>query len=237
MEASSYVTLSRQTSLMNEFRVVANNIANSSTTGFRQEGMVFSEFVRTTPGDTSLSMSRAQIRNTSFLPGAITETGGRFDFAIEGDGFFLVETSAGERLTRAGAFSPNADGDLVTSDGARVLDVGGAPVFVPPGVEISVAGDGTVSADGQPIGQIGLVRPVDPLDLKREDGVRFSSEGGFEPAEDARVLQGFIEGSNVDSLLQVARMIEVQRAYEMGQKFLEKEDQRIREAIKTLSRT
>ena len=237
MEASSYVTLSRQTGLSNEMRIIANNIANAATSGFRQEGLVFSEFVSSAPGDASLSMSRAQVRNTSFETGAITETSGRFDFAIEGDGYFLIETPAGERLTRAGAFSPNEAGDLVTPDGYRVLDAGGAPVFVPQGMEISVSGDGTISAEGQPIGQIGIVVPVDPLDLEREDGVRFATQGGLDPAEGARILQGFIEGSNVNPLLQIARMIEVQRAYEMGQSFLETEDQRIREAIKTLTRT
>ena len=114
---------------------------------------------------------------------------------------------------------------------------GGAPVFVPAGVDIAIAGDGTISADGQPLGQVGLYLPADPLQLKREDGVRFDSPAGILPAENARLLQGFLEGSNVNPVLQIARMIEVQRAYELGQSFLETEDQRIRNAVKTLIRS
>lgn len=235
MEAAGYVTLSRQSGLMREMRIIANNIANSATSGYRQEGLIFSEYVKAGQNQSSLSMSQARINNTSLQQGALTQTGGSFDFAIEGDGFFLIETPAGERLTRAGAFSPNADGDLVTMDGYRVLDAGGAPVFVPPDVAgISVAADGTLSAEGRLLGQIGLVQPTDPLGLVREDGVRFRADAGVEPAENATILQGFVEGSNVNPILQVSRMIEVQRAYEMGQSFLETEDQRIRNAVKTL---
>lgn len=235
MEAAGYVTLSRQSGLMSEMRIIANNIANSATSGYRQEGLIFSEYVQAGEGQSSLSMSRARIRNTSMDQGALTQTNNSFDFAIEGDGFFLIETPAGERLTRAGSFSPNADGDLVTMDGYRVLDAGGAPVFIPPDqAGISVAADGTLSANGQLLGQIGMVQPSDPLGLVREDGVRFRADGGVEPAENATILQGFVEGSNVNPILQVSRMIEVQRAYEMGQSFLETEDQRIRNAVKTL---
>ncbi|MBK0325742.1 flagellar hook-basal body complex protein [Rhodobacteraceae bacterium F11138] len=235
MDAAGYVTLSRQSGLMREMRIVANNIANAATTGYRQEGLIFSEFVKSAPDQSSLSMSQSRVRNTSMAQGALTQTNGAFDFAIEGDGFFMVETPAGERLTRAGNFSANADGDLVTMDGHRVLDAGGAPVFVPPGVAgISVAADGTLSADGQLLGQIGLFQPVEALRLVREDGVMFRADAGVDPAENATILQGFVEGSNVNPILQVSRMIEVQRAYEMGQSFLETEDQRIRNAVKTL---
>ena len=157
MEASGYVTLSRQSGLLNEMRIVANNIANAATTGYRQQGVIFSEFVQSAPDEPSLSMTRAQARNTSMAQGSLTQTGGAFDFAIEGDGFFLIETPMGERLSRAGSFSPNAAGDLVTPDGFRVLDAGGAPVFIPPNVDVSVSSDGTMSANGQPVGQIGLV--------------------------------------------------------------------------------
>ena len=234
MEQAGYTTLSRQSGLAREMRVVANNIANAATTGFRAEGLIFSEFILPVDRGPSLSMGQANVQNTSFEQGALTQTGALFDLAIEGDGFFLVETPAGPRLTRAGAFSPNAAGDLVTYDGFRVLDAGGAPVFVPPGTTVAVSADGTISADGNPLGQISVVRPLDPMDMIREDGVMFDAPGGFEPAETARVLQGFVESSNVNAVHQLARMIEVQRAYELGQSFLDSEDDRVRTALKSL---
>ena len=182
-------------------------------------------------------MGNGNVRNTSFVQGALTQTGGSLDFAIEGDGFFLIETPNGERLSRAGAFSVDSAGDLVTPDGLRVLDAGGAPLFVPPDAgTISVSSDGTMSADGRLLGQIGMVRPTDPLSMIREDGVMFLSEAGFEPAENSRILQGFIENSNVDSVTSIARMIEVQRAYELGQSFLDSENERIRNALRSFTK-
>ncbi|MEM1074331.1 MAG: flagellar hook-basal body complex protein [Pseudomonadota bacterium] len=236
MDNSSYTTLTRQSGLLREMRVVANNIANAATSGFRQEGVVFSEYVKAVDGAESLSMGQADAHATSFAQGALTQTGGQFDFAIEGTGFFLVETPSGERLTRAGAFSPNADGDLVTPDGFRVLDAGGAPVFIPPGAsDVSVAADGTISTDGNPVGQLGLVQPLNPVGLLREDGVMFRADDGWEPSEDGRILQRFVENSNVDPILQLTRMVEVQRAYELGASFLEAEDERIRQALRAMA--
>ncbi|XDA98479.1 flagellar hook-basal body complex protein [Sulfitobacter sp. LCG007] len=236
MDNAGYTTLTRQAGLMREMRVIANNIANAATSGYRQEGLIFSEYVKSVDGAESLSMGQGNVYNTSYAQGPLTQTGGGFDFAIEGDGFFLVETPAGQRLTRNGSFSPSAAGELVTFDGFRVLDAGGAPVFVPQGVsDVAVSADGTMSSDGVPIGQIGLVRPLDPGGMVREDGVMFRADGGQEPAVGARVMQGFIENSNVDPVLQIARMIEVQRAYEAGSSFLETEDERIRQSIKTLT--
>lgn len=237
MDSASYTTLSRQVGLMREMSIVANNIANSATTGYRQEGLIFSEFIKANPDGRSLSMGNGNTRNTSFVQGTLNQTGGTLDFAIEGDGYFLIETPAGERLTRAGSFSTNADGDLVTPDGFRVLDAGGAPVFVPPDAgPIAVASDGTISADGRLLGQIGLVQPVDPMMMTREDGVMFVAEAGYEPAETSRVLQGFTESSNVDPITALARMIEVQRAYELGQSFLDSENQRVREALRSFTK-
>ncbi|MEM7318587.1 MAG: flagellar hook-basal body complex protein [Pseudomonadota bacterium] len=237
METAGYAALTRQSGLMNELRIVANNIANSATTGYRQEGLVFSEFVVDRPRQNSLSMTRAQVRNTSHAQGVLTQTNGRFDFAIEGPGFFLVETESGERLTRAGSFTPNAQGDLVTPQGHRVLDAGGAPIFIPPDARtLNVGADGSVSADGAFQSQIGVFLPSDPNDLIREGGVLFRAEGGVVPYDQATILQGFLEGSNVNKMGQMARLIEVQRAYELGQSFLEAEDRRIRDAVKGLLR-
>ncbi|WP_170334639.1 flagellar hook-basal body complex protein [Ruegeria arenilitoris] len=234
---TAYVTLSRQSGLMNEMRLVANNIANANTTGYRAQGLVFSEFVRDMPGNPSLSMARAETRNTSLQQGLLTETGGQFDFAIEGDGFFMVETASGNRLTRAGAFSPSAEGDLVTMDGHRVLDANGAPVFIPPdAASIDVGSDGTLSIEGQFLGQIGVYRVADPSMLVREGSTQFRAEGEIEPVENPVVVHRFLEGSNVNAVHQVTRLVEIQRAYELGQSFLETEDERVREALKAIMR-
>ncbi|MBO9463866.1 flagellar hook-basal body complex protein [Tropicibacter sp. R15_0] len=233
METAGYTALSRQTGLMREMQVIANNIANANTTGFRQEGVIFSEYVTDGDGISGVAMAAARVRNTSFVQGTLEQTGGTFDIAIEGDGFFLIQAPGGQRLTRAGAFSPSAEGTLVTPDGNQVLDAGGAPIFVPPNSDnLAIAGDGTISSDGRAIGQIGVVQPLEPRQMVREGGVMFRADEGFEPVDNPRVLQGFVEASNVDPILQVARMVEVQRAYELGQSFMEREDERVRTALK-----
>jgi len=236
MDNAVYATLTRQSGLLAEMRVVANNIANTATTGYRAEGVIFSEYIQALDGEApSLSMATARVRETSLAQGGLTQTNGTFDLAIQGDGFFMVDTPQGQRLTRAGAFTPNENGDLVSPDGARVLDPDGAPVFVPTGAgQIAIAPDGTISAAGQPVGQIGMFLPADPNDLVREDGVRFRADAGVVPAE-GRMLQGFVEESNVDAVMQITRMIEVQRAYELGQSFMEREDQRVRGLIQSIN--
>lgn len=237
MDNASYTALTRQSGLMREMQIVANNIANTATAGFRQEGLIFSEHVQRIEGDASLSMALGNVRQTSMIQGALTQTGGNYDLAIEGDGFFLIETDFGDRLTRAGNFSPDAAGNLVTPNGHRVLDTGRAPVFVPPdATDLTISPDGTISTGGRPIGQIGVFYPLNPNSMIREDGVLFRTDDDIEPALNGRVLQGFLEGSNVDPVSQIARMIEVQRAYEMGQSFLQSEDERIRNALKSFTR-
>lgn len=237
MEAAGYTTLTRQSGLLREMQLVANNIANAATTGYRQDGLIFSEYVKRTGDGGSVSMAHGNARSISGLQGPLNHTGGTLDLAIEGDGFFLIETPTGERLTRAGSFSLSAAGDLVTPDGFRVLDAGRAPVFIPPDASnLGLSPDGTLSSDGRPLAQIGLVQPAEGTILMREDGVMFRGEGGFVPQENARILQGFLEGSNVDPIGQIARMIEVQRAYEMGQSFLEAENERVMTALDTFTR-
>lgn len=239
MDASNYAALSRQTQLLHEMQVVANNLANSNSTGFRQENLIFSEFLSGGDGDPNdtLSMTRAGSRTTSFHQGALRQTGGTFDFAIEGEGFFSVETAQGPKLTRAGNFSANSFGELANADGHLVLDIGSAPIFVPPDAEkISLGNDGTLSADGRPIGQIGVFIPEDPSSLKRESGTTFDYVGELLPSPIAKIAQGFVENSNVNPIQQITRMIEIQRAYEFGQSFLDAEDGRIRDALKSFIR-
>ncbi len=235
MDNPGYTSLTRLSGLMREMSVVANNIANISTTGYRAEGIIFAEHVAATGrGEPSLSMGTATGRMISDQQGALQQTGGEFDFAIEGEGFFLIDTPRGEALSRAGAFIRNEVGELVTAEGHRLLDQGRAPVFVPPNARsVALASDGTISADNQPLTVVGLYMPNDPLELLRQSGTAFTAESGYVPAENARVMQGFLEQSNVDAVTQIARMIEVQRAYELGQSFMESEDRRIRDFLRT----
>jgi flagellar basal-body rod protein FlgF len=221
---------------MREMQTVANNLANMATTGYRKEGVIFAEHVKALGrGEESLSMATASVANTDLRQGPLSQTNGTFDFAIEGEGFFMVETPEGDRLTRGGAFTPNGEGDLTTHDGYRLLDAGGAPIFIPPGTgDIQLAADGTLSSEGNPLTQVGLFMPNDVTSLRRENGVRFAAEGGVIPVENPTILQGFVENSNVNAVGEVSRMIEVQRAYEQGQGFLEKEDERIRAVLRAL---
>ncbi|WP_347266289.1 flagellar hook-basal body complex protein [Paracoccus sp. (in: a-proteobacteria)] len=238
MDNAIYATLTRQSGLMREMRTVANNIANASTTGFRREGVIFSEFmVSLDRGGETLAMANGRGRSLDLGPGGMIQTNGKYDLAIDGEGFLMVQTPAGNRLTRAGAFATNAEGVLVNPDGHALLDDGQAPVVLPAGVRsVGIGLDGTISADGNPVGRIGVFAAPDPAKLRLEAGTLIDPGGAAEPQEDARLRQGFLEESNVDPVMEISRMIEVQRAYELGQSFLDQEDQRIRQAITSLTR-
>ena len=238
MDNAIYASLSRQSGLMREMRLVANNIANADTTGFRREGVVFAEYLAPMGReDGTLSMGVARGRVVDLDQASLTMTGGTYDLAIEGPGFFMVQTPQGQRLTRAGAFLTDAEGRIVTPDGDAVLDDGQAPITVPPDAKsVSIGSDGTVSADAVPIGRVGVFDVADPAALQHRGGTLFEATTEPVPAEEARVRQGFLEASNVNPVTEIARMIEVQRAYELGQSFLQREDERIRAAITALTR-
>lgn len=236
MDAGIYTTLTRQSGLMREMQAVANNIANVSTSGFRREGVLFSEYIAKMGDGPSLSMANANTRVVDLTQGGVTQTGGAYDLAIQGEGFFQVQTPDGARLTRAGAFTPSPEGNLVNLDGHVLLDQGGAPVAIPPDAKtVSIAKDGTISADGAATGQLGLWQPADRNTLRHEAGVLFFADEII-AMENGAMLQGFLEDSNVNPVHEIARMIEVQRAYEMGQSFLDQEDRRMRGVIDSLGR-
>lgn len=238
MDNAIYAALTRQSGLMKEMGVVANNISNMNTAGFRREGVIFAEHLSALDrhGET-LSMAHARGRLIDLRQGVLTQTNGSHDLAIEGEGFFAVETPEGTRLTRAGAFIPSAEGELMTADGYRLLDEGQAPVQIPAGASaVSIGPDGTLSANGIPFGRIGLFAAPEGSLLTHQGGTLFSLEGDPEPLDEARLRQGFLEESNVDPVFEITRMIEVQRAYELGQSFLDREDERIRSAITSMTR-
>ena len=236
MENAGYTTLTRQSGLMHEMQIIANNIANQSTAGYRREDMVFSEYIKRLDRHDSLSMARGNTRHLDLSQGGLTATGAPLDLAIQGEGFFLLATPDGDRLTRAGAFLASEEGLLVNAEGYSVLDAGGGPINLPMQARtINISTDGTVSADEQVIAQIALWAPENINTLQHQAGTLFKADNPM-PLETAVIRQGFIEESNVDPISEITRMISVQRSYEMGQKFLEAEHERQKNIIQTLGR-
>lgn len=233
MSNAIYAALARQTGLMNEMQAVANNLANSSTTGYKSDRGIFAEFMAQTGENSALSMGGLAAHSFDLEQGGLRFTGGKFDLAIQGEGYFLVETPRGQMLSRAGHFQLDAQGQLVDSSGNKVLNGGGGPIAIPEDARIvSIAGDGSISADGLLIDQVGVVMPNG--ELQRDSNTTFNAAGGFQQVQEPQVVQGALEQSNVSPVLEVARMIEVQRAYEAGQALIEREDQRISKFISTL---
>lgn len=230
MSNAIYSVLSRQAGLEHELSSLANNIANASTTGFRGDGRIFSEYVSAVPGQPSISQTRIGARMIDARQGDFVRTGGPLDLAIEGEGYFVVDTPRGERLTRAGDFQRNESGQLATSEGYIVQGAGGSTIDLPAGAgEIVIARDGVISADGAVIGQV-RVADAEPTLLAREGTTLFRASGALTDVDPA-VRQGFVEASNVEPVLALSRLIEVQRAFELGQQLLTSESDRIEQAV------
>jgi flagellar basal-body rod protein FlgF len=234
MSNAIYTSLARQQGLMQEMQVVANNLANSSTTGYKTDRAVFAEFL-VSAGDSQDSVSMGGLAGHTFkmAPGEMKFTGGQFDLAVQGEGFFVLQTPQGSRLTRAGHFQLSSEGALIDGLGNGVLGAGGNPITIPPdAAQVSIGNDGSISANGQLIDRVGVVKPQG--ELLRDSNTFFEAPEGFAQFEEATVVQGALEQSNVSPVLEVARMIEVQRAYEAGQAMMEREDDRISQLITSL---
>jgi flagellar basal-body rod protein FlgF len=235
MDNVSYITLSRQTALSRQMEVIANNIANISTPAFQGETVVFAEFLQRTGTGESLSFAqdRGQFRNTR--EGPLSATGNTLDFAISGDGYFVVQTPDGDRYTRAGRFQLDSQGRLVTHEGYPILSAAGRPITTRPadGV-IEVSRDGVVSGARGIIGRIEVVTFEDQQQLEKLAGGLYSTDARSQPSEDAEVIQGMIEQSNVEPVIEITRMITLMRSYNSAQKLLESEHERERKAISTI---
>ncbi|MEO1657068.1 MAG: flagellar basal-body rod protein FlgF [Pseudomonadota bacterium] len=228
------VSLSRQTGLLRELSVIANNMANANTEGYRAEAALFSEFVSTRADEPSVSMGALRAHFPVLDQGALIETGALFDLAIDGEGWFAVNRGGEVLLTRAGRFQLDADAQLVTPDGDPVLDEAGSAVQLPPNaINIAVGSDGTITADGLGVAQIGVLM-AEPEGLSRVSDNLWRNNGPITFADTARIRQGFLEGSNVSPVEEMARLIEVQRMYEAGANLGENEHDRILSLIEAL---
>ncbi len=222
MDTTAYIALSRQMALENQMSVVANNIANMNTAGFKGEALRFEQYLIDTDRseDVSFVVDHGTLRDLT--DGPITTTGNALDVAISGDAFFAVETEKGERYTRDGHFQVSPFGELATSNGHLVLDNAGGAIPIPPNAGIiSIAADGTISNQDGVIGRIGLVRFDNNQALEREGSSLFRTDQGPLPIEEAFVVQGAIEGSNVQGVLEMTKMMQTVRAFQNTQKMIE----------------
>jgi flagellar basal-body rod protein FlgF len=237
MQDSLYVALSSQIALERRLDTIADNVANASTIGFRATGVKFEDVVSGT-GPKSVSFASSGKTYLSNAHGSMTETGNPFDFAIQGDAWFAIDTPVGTVMTRDGRFSMNDAGELMSIEGHPVLDSGGAPIQLDPRNGPPKAGaDGSLRQGDQLVGAIGLYN-FDP----GQNFVRYGNSG-IVPARtpepvtdrsDVGIAQGFLEESNVNPVLEMTRLIMVQRAFENTAALMRQTDSSAADAIKTL---
>lgn len=238
MENALYIALSHQMTLRRQMDVIANNVANASTPAFKVDRMVFVEQLVTTPDGQELTFVQDVGVARDMTEGAFTKTGNDLDLAIRGDGYFAVDTPFGERYTRNGRFGLDPQGQLVTNAGDIVLDESGGPIVIPQGAgPIQVSRDGTVSNSEQVLGRLRVVRFADDQLLTKEGNSLYATTQPPLPAPDAAVVQGMVEESNVEPIIEITTMILALRAYEAAQKIIESETQLQTQTTETLTTT
>jgi len=240
MENTSFVALSRLTTLRRQLAVVANNIANMNTTAFKGEKMMFTDFlVRSRGGEKTFGDKIAYVRDVAtardLTEGSFRTTGNPLDVAIHGDGYFVVQTANGERYTRNGRFQLDDTGQLVTQRGDAVLSEGGQPFFLAAGdTDIEIARDGTVSTRNGPLGRLRIVEFENPYELRQVAGGLYSATAQPRDVERRDVVQHMLESSNVEPIIEMAQMIDVHRTYKSVQTFMDREDERIKKMVRDM---
>ena len=243
MDNTMLIGLTRQLTLRRQMDVVANNIANANTQGFKAERMMLepdtSMRARHQDGPNRAKFVDEWAMGRDFTQGSLTHTSRPLDLALEGDGFFMLETDAGERFTRDGAFTLNPYGELVTSDGARVLDNGGAPIVLDPAAgQISIGEAGEITQNGLQVAQVGIAQFANQGELTKTGDNRYAAPDDAERVAEElpRVKQGFLESSNVRPMLEITTMMEVSRAYASVTRMIKDTDELSRKAIDRLGR-
>jgi flagellar basal-body rod protein FlgF len=198
----------------NALDTTANNIANATTAGFRGDRVTFRE-AYTNARSADLSEVTVASTRIDSQAGALTQSGNPLDMALDGDGYFAINTPNGTRYTRAGNFQIDDGRNIVTTEGFAVRGDGGAAITIPEGArDIGVGLDGTVSADGQDIGKLELARFA-PAQVKREGNTLFAAAGRpIGEDEPPRVRSGMLEASNVNVVRGVVDLVKVSRTYE-----------------------
>jgi flagellar basal-body rod protein FlgF len=238
MDNSLMVGLSAQQALRRRMDMTANNLANMTTTGFKAEKLVLRELVEAPAeardGSADIAFVDAWRLQRDMSTGAMLRTGNPLDVAIDGEGFFAVETAAGPAYTRDGRFAL-LDGRLVTRAGQPVLAPGLVEID-PAAGDVTIDPTGAIRQNGAEIGRLTLVAFDQPDALEKLGDNLWGPAGQTaRPAEGARIAQGFVEGSNVNAVAELTQMIEISRAYQSVSRMLSQSDELRGAAINKLS--
>lgn len=245
MDNVGYIALSRAAMIERSTNMVANNIANATTDGYRAKQAQFAELVADSRTDDQMREMSYALDKGGYLDlreGDLAPTGNSLDVAIQGDGWFGFLRDDGQTaLGRTGRFALDANGQLVTPAGHAVLDDGGAPIIIPPETgDIHIAADGSISgADGEIIAMLGVFEAPGIERWRSLDGMMHVPQEGpapLNPAVDARLVQGFAEGSNVNPVLEMTRMITLQRSFEQTMNLADTANTLRRQTIERLGR-
>lgn len=244
MDNPGYIILSRLTLQSRATQVLAHNIANADTPGYRALRPVFADFVArqdargAPPGgrETHFVQDRATWREMQ--AGSMQTTGNPLDLALAGEGFFAVETPRGERFTRAGRFTIGDAGRIVDMEGNPLLNVEGEPIAVAPNdTRIEVQGDGTIRSENGILGRVRVVRFGNVQALRAEGDRLFDAvDEQPEPVDRPAIRQGVLEGSNVQPIIEMTRLTAELREFQFAAQFAEREGERLSTAVERILR-
>lgn len=244
MQTASYIALTHQSALERNLAVVANNIANSSTTAYKNQSSLFRELLE--PGQsTGFGRPRQTISYVRDIgtfrnpqQGNLASTGNSLDTAIDGNGFFAVDTPDGTRYTRNGKFQLDTGNRLVTAQGNPVLSDTGQEITIPRNTRtIQIGTDGGIRTENGAVAKLGVVTFDKPQSVIMAANGLYVADAEAKPAQDVQVRQGMIEESNIQTIVELTKMMGLQKAYTASQEIIEGEDNRIRTTIDKLSRS
>jgi flagellar basal-body rod protein FlgF len=239
MENSTYIALSGENARQQQMDVLANNVANLSTPGFKAERTMFQEYMAKTKGGQDQSSFVQIIGNARDMSqGPVSQTGNPLDVALNGPGFLPVTTPNGTEYTRDGHLSMDAQGELTTSTGLVLQGDGGAPIVIPSGSgQITIARDGTVSSQQGTIGKVSVVNFDNPQTMNELQGGLYTTDQTATAATGTTVEQGAIEGSNVQAILEMTKLMDASRQVTNSKNFTDGEHNRLKNAIDRLGKT
>jgi flagellar basal-body rod protein FlgF len=244
MQSALYVGLSAQVALQKRVETIAHNVANITTAGYRADAVSF-ESVMSRAASSPVAYASSGENYISRKPGNLTATGNPLDVAVAGEGWLAYASADGPVYTRDGRMQMNPNGILQTISGRPILDAGGVPIMLDPdGGPVSIAEDGNITQDGNQMGTIGvyIIPPEAKLSRRDNSGVvpdRPASLLTTVVDEEGRqvmggVRQGYVEGSNINPVLELTKLIMAQRTFESATAASDQSAQTIQDAVRTL---